>query len=258
MLYIFSGCDDALMIYLNKILPLLVSPLFFAGLLILIGLLIRSRKLGLGGLAILVFSSLPIVSQNSVNYLEKDYGPINISEVAVTEAIVVLSGMVRTISHGDNYVYEWGEASDRIFGGIDLAINKKAPFLILTRGQMPWSAGKPEGEHLQDVAIQFGVAPENILLTENVENTDQEAVATRKLINSDKPTITLVTSAFHMPRAQLVFEAAGFQVVPFPVDFRSSESRLTLLDFIPSADALRQFSFFIREMIGRTYYSFKY
>ena len=232
------------MIYLNKILPLLVSPLFFAGLLILIGLLIRSRKLGLGGLALLILSSLPIVSKNSINYLEKDYGPINISEVAVTEAIVVLSGMVKY--------------SDRIFGGIDLAINKKAPFLILTRGQMPWSAGKPEGEHLQDVAIQFGVAPENILLTENVENTDQEAVATRKLINSDKPTITLVTSAFHMPRAQLVFEAAGFQVVPFPVDFRSSESRLTLLDFIPSADALRQFSFFIREMIGRTYYSFKY
>ena len=123
---------------------------------------------------------------------------------------------------------------------------------------MPWSTGKPEGEYLQEVAIKFGVAPESILLTENVENTDQEAVATRKLINSDRPTITLVTSAFHMQRAQLVFEAAGFQVVPFPVDFQRSESRLTILDFIPSAHALRQFSFFIREMIGRTYYSLKY
>ena len=29
-------------------------------------------------------------------------------------------------------------------------------------------------------------------------------------------------------------------------------------DFIPSAHALGQFSFFIREMIGRIYYSYKY
>jgi uncharacterized SAM-binding protein YcdF (DUF218 family) len=246
------------MIYLHKFLPLLVSPLFLAGYLILVGFLLRSRKLGFVGLTFLVFCSLPIVSKNCIRYLEKDYDPIDVSEVNVTQAIVVLSGIVRTVSVGDNYVYEWGEGSDRIFGGIDLAENKKAPFLILTRGQMPWSTGKPEAEHLREVAIKYGIPAENILLTERVENTDQEAVATKKLIGLDNTMITLVTSAFHMPRAQLVFEAAGFKVVPFPVDFRRSENRLSVLDFIPSAGALADFSFFIREMIGRIYYSYKY
>ena len=69
------------------------------------------------------------------------------------------------------------------------------------------------------MAISFGISKQNILLTTNVENTDQEAKAVKKLLTSDKPIILLVTSAFHMPRAQKVFEAAGIRVLPFPVDF---------------------------------------
>ena len=166
--------------------------------------------------------------------------------------------MVRTIQSKNGIAYEWGEASDRIFAGIDLFKKKKAPYLILTRGKLPWSVGKPEGEHLKDVAISFGISKQNILLTTNVENTDQEAKAVKKLLTSDKPIILLVTSAFHMPRAQKVFEAAGIRVLPFPVDFQSVVKKLTFMDFIPSAKALMLTSFFFREMIGRTYYSLKY
>ena len=33
------------------------------------------------------------------------------------DAVVVLSGMVRTIEGEDGLAYEWGEAADRIFAG---------------------------------------------------------------------------------------------------------------------------------------------
>jgi uncharacterized SAM-binding protein YcdF (DUF218 family) len=61
-----------------------------------------------------------------------------------------------------------------------------------------------------------------------------------------------------MPRAQKVFEAAGINVVPFPVDFQKGLSKITFMSFIPSANALRETSFFVREMIGRVYYNLKY
>jgi hypothetical protein len=35
----------------------------------------------------------------------------------------------------------------------------------------------------------------------------------------------LITSAYHMPRAVGVFRRAGFDVVPFPVDFRTRDDR---------------------------------
>ena len=246
------------MIYLNKILPLIASPLFLVIILVLWGTLFRSKKASLAAVGILVLCSLPLFSDKLISYLESDYIHVPAASVKTADAIVVLSGMVRTIEGKNGLVYEWREASDRIFAGIDLIKENKAPFLILTGGKLPWSVGEPEGEHLRNIAEKFGVPSNNILVTENVQNTDQEAKAVAKLLKNNDPTVILVTSAFHMPRARKVFEAAGISVAPFPVDFLSEVDEISIMTFIPSAEAFRDTSFFIRELIGRFYYAIKY
>ena len=246
------------MIYLHKILPLIFSPLMLIMILIIFGVIINSKKICLIAVFILIFCSLPIVSDKLVTYLVSDYQLSKPSNIKSADAIVVLSGMILRINTKEDLDYEFGGAVDRIFAGIDLFKEKKAPKLILTRGKLPWSVGIPEGEYLKDFAIKNGISESNILLTENVGNTDQEAKAIKKLLSEDKSEVILVTSAFHMPRAQIVFEAAGINVVPFPVDFQKGLSKLTFMSFIPSANALSGTSFFVREMIGRTYYNLKY
>ena len=247
------------MIYLHKILPLLVSPLLLLLTVVIIGLLTSSKKIGLLGVVLLLIFSLPIVADRLVSFLERDYKPLAADGQVDGDAIVVLSGMVRLVKFdGDNQKYEWSEASDRVFAGIELFKNKRAPALIFTRGQLPWSMGYPEGEYLQKVAVKLGVTQQHIFLTEDVENTEQEAWAVKKLIGKSNPKIILVTSAFHMPRAEQLFRVAGIDVIPFPVDFRSGPSKITIMQFIPSAEGLRNVSFFVQEMIGRTYYAMKY
>ncbi|MDC1156137.1 YdcF family protein [Candidatus Pelagibacter sp.] len=246
------------MIYFHKILPLIFSPLFFIISLIIFGLILNSKKISLTGVAILIFFSVPVVSDKLIAYLESDYELIKTSKVESANAIVVLSGMVKKIQTKNGLDYEWGEAVDRIFAGIDLFKLNKAPVLILTGGKLPWSIGVPEGEYLRDVAIDLGVLKKDILITKNVKNTDEEAKAVMKLLSSDNPKVILVTSAFHMPRAQLVFEAAGINVIPFPVDFRAHTDKITFMSFIPSAHSFASTSFFVREMIGRTFYNLKY
>ncbi|MDC0096672.1 YdcF family protein [Amylibacter sp.] len=226
--------------------------------LITCGIVFRSRISGILAVSILIICSLPIFSNKLIAYLENEYILSDASSVKTADAIVVLSGMVRAIDGANGLEYEWREASDRIFAGIDLIQENKAPILVLTGGKLPWSVGKPEGEYLRDIAIKYGVPNKNILLTENVENTDQEAKAVAELLNKASPKIILVTSAFHMPRAQKVFEAAGIKIEPFAVDFLSGADKYTIINFIPSAEALYQTSFFIRELIGRLYYSLKY
>ena len=122
---------------------------------------------------------------------------------------------------------------------------------------MPWSVGIAEGEYLKELAIKYGIPEKKIILTEEVQNTDQEAKAIKKIL-TDNAKIILVTSAFHMPRAEKVFKAANINAIPFPVDFQNSKSKTTMMDFIPSAGALSQTSHFVREMIGRLYYNLKY
>ena len=246
------------MIYFHKILPLLFSPLFLIISLIILGLILNSKKISLTGIAILIIFSMPIVSNKLLAYLESDYELIKPSKVETADAVVVLSGMVSAIKTKDGLDYEWGGGVDRFFTGIDLFNLNKAPTLIFTGGKLPWSIGVPEGEFLKKEAIKLGIPKKDILITENVENTDQEAKAIKKLLSSDNPKVILVTSAFHMPRAQLVFEAAGINVIPSPVDFMIGAGKLTFMNFIPSASSFAATSFFVREIIGRTYYNLKY
>ena len=245
------------MIYLHKILPLIFSPLMLVIGLIILGIVFNLRKFSLIGIIILIFSSLPIVSNKFIAYLEKDYQPIEIAEIENMDAIVVLSGMIRAIGSEENLKYEFTDSVDRFFSGLDLFNNNKAPTLILTKGKFPWSIGIAEGEYLKKLAIKYGIPEEKIILTEEVQNTDQEAKAIKKIL-TDNAKIILVTSAFHMPRAEKVFKAANVNLIPFPVDFQNSISKITMMDFIPSAQSLFDTSHFVREMIGRLYYNLKY
>ena len=246
------------MIYLHKFLPLIASPLFFVLIIILIGTYLKSKKITLFGLLVLIFCSLPIISNKLIFFLEKDYSPKHISNVSKADAIVVLSGMISTIKTDGKLIYEFGGAIDRILSGIDLFKEEKAPFLILTNGKLPWSLGISEGEYLKKFSINFGIPEDSILLTDNVQNTDQEAKSVKKLLKTNDANIILVTSAFHMARAKKVFEANNIKVLPFAVDFQRSAKKITIMDFIPAANSLSGTSFFVREMIGRIYYNLKY
>ena len=246
------------MIYAHKILPLIASPLFFCIIIFALSLFLQSRKIGVLGLTILYLLSLPVISVGLISYLEKDYSLQKPKNSPSASAVVVLSGMVRVVNSNFGLAYEWTDASDRIFAGIDLMRLDKAPILVLTRGKVPWSFGIPEGDFLSSIAQKFGVKKNQIRLTQKVENTESEAKEVGRLIQSNGQKILLVTSAFHMLRAKKAFEKEGFIVICFPVDFRKSEQSLTPMSFIPSSGALLETSLFLREIIGRFYYTFKY
>jgi uncharacterized SAM-binding protein YcdF (DUF218 family) len=115
-----------------------------------------------------------------------------------------------------------------------------------------------EGDMLAEVAIKAGIPDTQIKRTEIVVNTAEEAQAVKLLMPHPQPSIILVTSAFHMPRAKHLFEANGFTVLPYAVDFRIEDERLSVMTFIPKAPGLHDTSFAIRELIGWLWYSIQY
>jgi len=243
------------MIYLHKILPALASPLGLCLLLVIVGLLLNARRWVLRGTLILMVCALPATSNVLWRQLERGHALQDPGDAPTAEAIVVLSGMLRAVPSGDGFAYEWSEAADRYFAGVDLALAMKAPKLIFTRGAQPWSAGAPEGEVLFERARR-DLVPEGMLaLTPPVENTAQEAQAVAEMLENGRK-IILVTSAFHMPRAQALFQDAGLDVTPWPVDFRASANKVTPMDFIPSAGGLSGTSAALREFLGRAYYAY--
>lgn len=244
------------MIYLHKILALVFSPLFLVIVIIIIGSCLKSRKTILIGVIILIFFSLPVVSIKLVDFIENDYSYSDVSDIKNADAIVVLGGMVHPIKKNDKIIYEFGDEVDRIIAGINLYKEKKASSLILTRGKVPWSIGLSEGEVLKNFAIASGVLGEDIILTNNVQNTEQEAKEIAKILKR-KNKIILITSAYHMPRAIKIFNSFDIQTFPFPVDFKNSATKMNILHFIPTAGSFYKTNFVVREVIGRIYYNLK-
>ena len=62
----------------------------------------------------------------------------------------------------------------------------------------------------------------------------------------------LVTSAWHMPRAMAAFRKAGFQVEPWPVDYRTAgwSDAFHLFPFESPAQGLRQLDLAVHEWLG--------
>tara|TARA_B100000963_G_C22346528_1_gene545308 strand:- start:145 stop:726 length:582 start_codon:yes stop_codon:yes gene_type:complete len=186
--------------------------------------------------------------------LEYPYEPVSIKSLQKHDAIVVLSGGgVRKVGKGDNERYELSNSS-RFFAAIELIKSFKSDQLIFTAGQVPWTANwKPEGIYYKDKAKFLGINETNIFVTKETKNTYDESIAVTKLI-SKYSSIILVTSAFHMNRSLYLFKKQGFNVTPFPVDFRSSNFKISILNFLPNSGAIGKASLYIRENIGRIYY----
>jgi uncharacterized SAM-binding protein YcdF (DUF218 family) len=244
------------MITLHKLLPVLVSPLFLLVGIAMVALVSRRRVLGFVALMLLWLLSLPVVSDPMWRMLEQQTVRRSVENVQTAQAIVVLSGMARTIQSDQGLVNEWAEASDRFWAGLELYKAGKAPGLIFTGGKLPWEkATQTEGEWLSEQALSLGIPKSAITLTSGVQNTADEARTVANLLPG--AAVILVTSAFHMPRSRALFEAQGIAVQPYPVDFQVSERNTTLMDFLPSADALATSSAALREWLGRFYYWLK-
>jgi uncharacterized SAM-binding protein YcdF (DUF218 family) len=240
------------LIYLHKILPFFVSPLGIIFIFLFASFFFKRKFFVFLAFLILIISTNPLVGNFLMKRLEHPYYPIPISSIKENDAIIVLSGMVRKVGNNKLSTYEFKDP-DRFFAGIDLIKQSKSDKLIFTAGQLPWTVnGSPEGYILKEKAISLGV-PGEIVVTEKVKNTYEESVAVTKII-SNSSSIILVTSAFHMDRSKKLFEKQGFKVTPYPVDFKSSNIKVSIMSFMPDIDSLYKSSLFIRENIGRLYY----
>lgn len=243
------------MIYLHKLLPIFVLPLGASLLAVIVGLFTRRRAIAWAGIGLLWLSSLPVASTRLVRLVEGGMERAAAGNAPHASAIVVLSAGV-SVAPGAARVTEWGDP-DRFLAGVDLLHAGKGEVIVFTGGWVPWANAPLEGDVLRQWAHKMGVADDRILTTGAVMTTAEEATAVKALFDDRRleRDVLLVTSAFHMPRARQLFEASGFTVIPFPVDFRSTgPAALNILSFVPTSEALRQTELATREMYARLYY----
>ena len=241
---------------LREILPLFLMPTCVVLALLVVALRTRRRWPIVVALVLLLAASTPVVSNVLMRAVEGWRVRQVTSDAPNADAIVVLSFGIRDVP-GKSGSFEVDDF-DRFLGGFDLYKAGKAPLLIFPGG---WVASRPNLPLMGDVLIararDFGVPASALSPTGKASNTEQEAEGVAQLLGVGKspttPRILLVTSAYHMSRAEMLFLRAGLEVIPFPVDFQTKLG-ITPRSFIPNGDTLKQTDAALHEIYGRVYY----
>lgn len=241
----------------NSISAFLLPP----GCLLVIALagLLALRKHRRRGLTLLVlafsalyFFSTAYVSKQLLQSLET---PFVDPARELAEAIVVLGG--GKYFSAPEYGGDTVDASElmRLRYAAWLQRTLKKPLLV--------TGGSPEGSAITEAIAMKRVLEQELhvpvrWVEEESRTTEENARFSYRLLQrSDIHRIYLVTHAWHMPRARVTFERAGFIVVPAPTAYATTYRR-TLIDFMPSATALRDSSIFFHEMIGLAWYRLEF
>lgn len=217
----------------SKIIWLMLQPISLVLLLLAAGWLLawRYRRTGLvlQGLGVLLLALCCFTNLGAmlIQPLENRFARPETAPASVA-AIIVLGGSTDGRIGLARGVTELSEAGDRMTEAAVLArLYPDAPVLI-SGGLGGIGAVVGPGGSETDAAsgarflLQHGIAADRLVLDDTSRNTDENAENSRALLNGDGAPILLVTSAFHMPRSVGLYRKQGFDVVAWPVDFRST------------------------------------
>ena len=238
------------MFYLGKVVDSLLLPPGIFILFLIIGAIYVWRFRGLlliGAISLYLISIKPIS-----NMLLESLESYNINETNSPKAVVFLGG--GTKSNGIFKAYP--DTFKREVYALMLA-NKNGLPLIFTGGGVTLKEAEHVKEDMDLIKKSFAVYTENYYEKLSL-NTWQNAKYTAEMFDKKgwSKDIYLVTSAYHMKRAALMFKYFGFHVNSKSVDYLV-DSDSTPLDYLPNMRSLFNSYKAIHEYIGLIFFAFK-
>lgn len=246
---------------LTKILSQLLYPLnqgLLLGLLALLAILFHRPRTALWSLALgigwLYLCSTMFFADYLMGTLEDSYTPKAMSVTPDAEVIVLLGGATRGDTHMGS-LGDMNQQADRLVHALALYKAGKAPQILVSGGASPGT--RSEAEIMYDLLTLMGVPPRAIMQEGKSRDTHQNAVySAAKLEKLGINKVLLVTSAFHMRRAEALFKAQGLEVLPAPTDYQRLVGPVTMPGWLPSVGDLWRSTHAVHEILG--YWVYRY
>lgn len=215
----------------SKLLSFVTQPLAWVVLLLLVGqvsLALRRRwgaRLGWAALGLLLLQGWEPLPDALLRQLEAQHpGPAPGSNLQRYTGVVVLGGALEPayVWQGHDQV-ALNNAAERMTVPLPLLQQYPQWRLLFTGGEGElFAEGLSEAARAQLFFDSMGVDPKRVLYESASHTTYENAVFSARVpdVNPAQPWL-LLTSASHMPRALATFRKAGWNVTPYPVDFRT-------------------------------------
>jgi uncharacterized SAM-binding protein YcdF (DUF218 family) len=171
------------------------------------------------------------------------------------DGILVLGGSLdgeASAARGQPVLNDSGE---RLTAAVALARAHPEAKLIFSGGSNSiWAGQEPEARYVERLLLDLGVPPGQLTIEGAARTTRENASALTALLGAQSQgNWVLVTSAWHMPRAVGCFRHLGWQVIPYPVDYRTEGKGEPLKPLAPMA-GFADLSVALHEWLGLAAY----
>ena len=254
---------ERMLFYASKIIWFFLQPSSFLILVFALGFWLYWRGRTRFGMRILLatvliytVAGLSPLANAMMLALEQQFSRPPMEELAEVTGIIVLGGVVDTLVSSTRDEIALNEAAERLTETAALAIRFPNAKIVISGGDGALLyASMSEAGVAKQFFTRIGIDPGRILLEETSRTTSENATFTKALVTPQPgERWLLVTSAFHMPRAMGCFRAAGFDLMPWPVDFRT-RGLVDLLRFSPRpSEAWRRIDMATKEWMGLIIY----
>jgi uncharacterized SAM-binding protein YcdF (DUF218 family) len=183
------------------------------------------RSIALFAAGLLIVVGIAPIGAWLIEPLE-DRFPTAPAEMAAPYGIIVLGGAIDDRLGRARHQVILDEGAARLTESVALSRRFPQARLVYTGGSNSLTESDTSEAHdAGALFLALGVDPGRITLEDRSRNTDENARFTRDLVHPEPSQVwLLVTSAYHMPRSMGLFRKAGFNVVAYPVDYRSAGS----------------------------------
>ena len=222
-------CGDlAVFFFLSKTLGIMLLPsnlLIGVGVVGLFLLLSRfaqlGRKLTAASVLLLAICGFSPVANLILYPLESRFPPWDSSRAP--DGIIVLGGAIEPDFSAAHSAAVFGASVDRVIAAATLARRYPNARIVFSGGNanLVSSDAAKEADFAMPVFESLGVPKDRLIMERRSRNTYENAEFSKALVSPKRgERWLLVTSAFHMPRSVGIFRKAGFEVEPYPVDWR--------------------------------------
>lgn len=244
--------------FLSKLLVIFISPFTWILLTLLLGIVVRNvrygRRLLITSLILaLLFSNRLILDVVARAWDIQSYPKGN----QKYSCAILLGGFASEDRNGNGYL---NSSADRFIQAATLYNQKNVSHILMSGGNVAFLKSKFREADYVSVRLNELNIPDSAIIIENqAKNTLQNAQFAKKLLQNKQlmPPYLLVTSAFHMRRSMMTFQAAGVDVVACPSDFKAGNRKFAIDDLLPHADALDTWDLYVKEVVGYVVYKIK-
>ena len=181
--------------------------------------------------------------------------PVAVSSLPVYDCGIVAGGFASPDTETNGY---FNATADRFIQVVKLYNAGKIKHILISGGNgKDTDASFREAAWVKGELLAFRVPDSVIIIEDQSTNTKENARNSKRLLDSlqFKPPYLLITSAYHMPRANLLFEKSGVPVEAFPCNYGDGMGPFTVGDLVPGVSTLLAWNRYLKEVLGVFVYS---